>query len=118
MKKKKLYKQEYNYAWAKDKKKKANGWQCCGYESDEKSTEGSGRDSNSGLDSVDDPLNDLDNTHHDEKRLTAVEMKSEGEADEDLSDYERIERRKQCFASFMLTYTFCLQSRDQDFTSM
>ena len=54
-------------------KKKANG--CCGYESDEKSTEGSGRDSNSGLDSVDDPLNDLDNTHHDEKRLTAVEMK-------------------------------------------
>ena len=60
---------------SKRQKKKANGWQCCGYESDEKSTEGSGRDSNSGLDSVDDPVNDLDNTHHDEKRLTAVEMK-------------------------------------------
>ena len=68
------------------------------------------------MDSVDDPLNDLDNTHHDEK--WGGNEESEREADEDLSDYERIERRKQCFASFMLTYTFCLQSRDQDCTSM
>ena len=45
-------------------------------------------------------IDDLENTHHDESASTSKtessgNEESEGETDEDLSDYEREERRKQ-----------------------
>ena len=63
---------------------------------DESSTEGSGSDSDSNLDSEDHlVIDDLDNTHHNEGVTTSElessgNKESKGETDEDLlSDYER-----------------------------